>query len=96
MNNINVTETSALDIINHHPFAKPCMLTIFMHDYAIPARKRKLFPFISRKSQPLIAVEKYSVWTMDFIRTLSDEGLGRLVKETLISLEESKAKIEKG
>jgi len=80
-----------------HPFAKPCMMTIFMHDYATPPSSRnEVFPFVymEGKSKTPIPLQIFNLVTMEMVRTCSDEQLGKIVRIVLNKLDGLKNKIE--
>jgi len=79
-----------------HPFAKPCMMTIFMHDYAQPPSSRQDFLFFSMEGKPPrpVPLQIFQVITMGHVRTCSNEQLGQIVRDMLNKLEDSKRQIE--
>jgi hypothetical protein len=86
------------DIGKHsHSMFKPCCMTIFIHDYAVPQSDRiKMSPLvtISGKRKEPIPLQIYSNWTLELVRGLTDQQLGKLVRETLNKIDEEKSKIE--
>lgn len=94
------TETHELNIPdigeNRHSIFKPCCMTVMFHDYAFPpsAKVDCLFFTMEGKPKSPIPLQIYSNWTLQLVRGLSNEQIGRLVRETLNKLEEEKKKIE--
>lgn len=85
------------DTIRDNGMFKKCSMTVFFHDYAIPpAEKFTILPFITMQGSPKepVPVQIYSVWTLEHVRTLSNEQIGQVVRETLNKLEEYKRQIE--
>lgn len=57
---------------------RPCSMTVFFHDYA----------------NRLIPIQIYSTWTLELIRGMTNEQIGKTVRDTLNKLEEAKSNIE--
>lgn len=94
------TQTNSLDwpdTLHNNGMFKKCSMTVFLHDYATPPSERfTILPFITMqgKSKEPVPVQIYSIWTLELIRTLSNEQIGKLVRETLNKLEDYKQQIE--
>ena len=80
------------------PYYKPCMMTVFMHDYATPSEDSGFFSRflgdISASKRPPESVMIYNNVTIELLRELSDEQIGKIIRQQLNKLEEQKAKIE--
>jgi hypothetical protein len=74
---------------------KPCMMTIFMHDYAFPPDiKTGLFGLgasIKRRPKDL---QIYQCLSMEFVKSATNEQLGSFVKELFNKIEQSKKEAE--
>lgn len=93
----NATEKYFPDISNGSGMFKQVCMTVFFHDYVFPPSRRvEILPFISMEGKPKepIPIQIFSVYTLDLVRTLTNEQLGILVRDTLNKLEDSKRKIE--
>lgn len=96
MTESKVYQYNGPELATRHPFAKPCMMTIFMHDYAHPASAKIDFLLLKMKGKPKepMPLEIFTNWTMALVRTLTDEQLGKLIRKTLLALDDTKNKIE--
>jgi hypothetical protein len=79
----------------YHEDFRPCMMTVFMHDYAYPKPIKTGFlglgvP-IRRNPQDL---QLYNQLTMEFVRDSTPEQLGLFIKEMLLKINKSKEIIE--
>lgn len=74
---------------------KPCMMTIFLHDYAFPKPLNTgifgIGPSIRRRPQDL---QLYGQVTIDFVRDSTPEKLGLFIKEMLSKIDKSKEILE--
>jgi hypothetical protein len=74
---------------------KPCMMTIFMHDYAFPKPITTgifgIGPSIKLRSQDL---QLYGQLTIEFVRDSTPEQLGLFIKEMLSKIDKSKEILE--
>lgn len=96
MNQNQPQQMSVPTVDNHHMF-KPCMMTIFMHDYAIRYELNKWSGlFRSEKRQRVQSVQIFNNVTLELVRGLSDEQIGKIVREVLTKLDQSKKQIEDG
>lgn len=79
-------------------YNKRCILTVFIHDYAFPPSSRiEVFPFIYMEGKPRepIPLQIFTHHTLELVRRLTDEELGKLVRLSLSKIDEEKNKIEK-
>jgi hypothetical protein len=74
---------------------RPCCMTILMNDYAYPKEREYILPLLYIE-RPLSArqVSIYSHMTMETLRTLSNEEIGKFVRKLLDKLDEDKQRIE--
>ena len=77
--------------VHDHPFAKSCCMTIFMHDLAFPKKPKGLFPL--DWNPPSTPIQIYTNVTMNLVRGLSDEALGKIIRETLEKVDNYKKQI---
>ena len=75
---------------------RQCSMTIYMHDIAFPVIKiPTLIPFFNiEKNTSGQTVQMYQVITLECVRSVSDEMLGKMVRQLLTKVDEEKKKIE--
>ena len=91
-----VHETFRPDVgIDAHSMFRAMSMTIFIHDYAYPITKIPLFIGYTEKPKDPVPLQMYSIFTLECVRGMKDEELGRMVREVLLKIDSEKQKIEK-